>query len=234
MHDRDMYLLHTVAWKQIKYADWCTERRATHSAERDHCIITSSGRRWWVSKAVSCHRNPQRTLQRKQHRRLWRVIPTRPLSATSIPHTQHSEADGDVWCEDSWTGGKNSTSSPMLADEMCQKDENQIEPCWPVLVCRVMLQAYIRSEWLQGTFPKTGYIINQWKHLDVDLNPKSRFSHSVYRSFLSSSIVLYIIILTLFLPILLMTAADWFITSKVQKDEESWPCSLKIYVLKTY
>lgn len=132
MHDRVIYLLLSVAWKHINYADWFTEWRFAHLADTDHCIITSSGRRWWVSKAVGCHRNPQRTLHRKQHRRLSSVISTHPLSATTIPHTQHSEAEGhDMWCEDRGgqrrTGGTKSLHpSPAPADEMCQKDENQI------------------------------------------------------------------------------------------------------------
>lgn len=94
MHDRAIYLPHSISRKNpISHTeDWFTGRRAAALAETDRCIIASSGRRWWVSKAVSCHRNPQRTIQRKQHRRLSGVISTHPLSATPPSHTQSTRS----------------------------------------------------------------------------------------------------------------------------------------------
>ena len=152
--------------KPTSHADWFTERRAAALSETDRCIIASSGRRWWVSKAVSCHRNPQRTIQRKQHRRLSGVISTHPLSATPPSHTHTAqEAEGDVWCEDRrwwwwwwwWCRwGQSSESSSRLADVMCQK---RWKLDWVVLFCSVIK---LRSGQRDLTVPylaKTGAIL---------------------------------------------------------------------------
>lgn len=58
MDRRIIYIFHCVAWKQTNSF---SVRWVTRLAQADHSIITSSGLRWWVSKAVSCHRNPQQT-----------------------------------------------------------------------------------------------------------------------------------------------------------------------------
>ncbi len=110
---------------ETNYTDRLTERRAAHSAETDHCIINSSGRRWWVSKAVSCHRNPQRTLQRKQHRKVEHCyFNSHPLHRHP-PRTALQALWGRGWGR--WVAGqcrardKTSLSLLMLADEMCWK-----------------------------------------------------------------------------------------------------------------
>lgn len=138
MHDRAIYFLHSVAWKQThiyvmyayKYIMYNIStgtrlvhrpRGELHTWQTDPCIITSSGWRCLVSKAVGCHRNLQRTLHRKQQRRLSSVISTRPLFATTILRT-HSTLAGDVVWGQRTMGPNLSIHTATLTNEMCQKD----------------------------------------------------------------------------------------------------------------
>ena len=162
MHDRTIYLPHSISWNNpINHTGWFTGRRAAALVETDRCIIASSGRRWWVSKAVSCHRNPQRTIQRKQHRRLSGVISTHPLSATPPSHTHSTRSRRRcVWCEDRRAtvvvlvvsrGDESSESSSRLADDMCQKEKTiETRLSGALLFCH---QAEIRSGRHNGTLP---------------------------------------------------------------------------------
>lgn len=132
------HLLRSVAWKQINHVDWFTERRATRSAETGRCIITSSGRRWWVSKAVSCHRNPWHSPTKTAQKVEQCYFNSAPFCLRHPTHTA-------LWNRRCVALGRRWT---VMSD-------------WVVLTCSSVPLHVKRKcfyqEWLKGNFP--GYII---------------------------------------------------------------------------
>lgn len=150
MHNETVYLLHSLIWKHSNQTcSWIGELytwQTQTTASSLHLDLAGGFPRLWVAIETL-------NILCKQHRRLSTVISTHPLSATTILHTQHSEAERDeVWGPGRAKGDRSSASFIMLTGKICQEDEKQTEGCWLVTVCLHFFFFFwwnvsVRSKW---------------------------------------------------------------------------------------
>lgn len=144
--------------------DWVTERRATHLAETSCRIVTSSGWRWWVSKAVSCHRNSTRAQTAQEVERCYFTSAPLRLCHAQWPVMWNKRISARP------TGDRPRAPGPLLLHSVTFK-ENVSK----------------RSEWLHGNPPGCSNTTATLKILLDVYN--SRLSSCTYSSFFFTTIV---------------------------------------------